>query len=280
MSERAFDLELMRRTAENYQRYFVPRISTPVAADLIATADLRHGERILDTACGTGVVTRLAIDQVTPGGTVAGLDPNPAMLAVARALGPPDVSIDWHEGRAEDLPFRDGSFDAVLCGMGLQFVSDRAAALREFHRVLVPGGRLAANVPGPTPPLFETLADGLARHVGPESAAFVHAVFSLHDPDDLRDVAAQAGFEGVEIRSSEIQLDFPPPAEFLWQYVWSTPLAAAVARVDEERRVALENEFSAECRPLAPVEGLACGVLMTTLLATKPGDADGEQPAR
>ena len=269
MSQRAHDAEFMRRTAENYERHFVPSIGAPVAADLMKVADLRPGERVLDAACGTGVVAKLAAEQVAPGGSVAGLDPNPAMLGVARATTRADVSIDWHEAPAEDLPFPDESFDAVLCGMGLQFLSDKEAGLPEFHRVLLTGGHLVANVSGPTPAPLAIMADALARHIGPESASFVHAVFSLHDSDNLRNLATAAGFEDVEVRSTEKSLPLPPPAEFLWQYVWSTPLAAVVAQVDEKRRAALEAEFSENCRPFAPTGTLAADVKMTTLRATK-----------
>jgi ubiquinone/menaquinone biosynthesis C-methylase UbiE len=269
MSQRRYEVEFMKRTAENYERYFVPSIGAPVAADLMETARLRPGERVLDAACGTGVIAKLAAERVAPGGTVAGLDPSPAMLAVARATTRSEMSIEWHEAPAEDIPFPDDSFDAVLCGMGLQFFSNKEAGLREFHRVLVPGGRLVANVPGPTPPPLEVMAESLARHIGPESAAFVHAVFSLHDPDDLRNLATHAGFEDVDVNSAFRSLELPPPAEFLWQYVWSTPLAAVVAHADEERRRALENEFSEKCRAFTPMGTQAGGVRMTTLLATK-----------
>jgi len=269
MAQQRYDAELMRRTAENYERYFVPSIGAPVAAGLMTAASLRPGERVLDAACGTGVVTKLAAEQVAPGGTVAGLDPNPAMLAVARATTRSDVAIDWHEAPAEELPFPDESFDAVLCGMGLQFFADKEAGVREFYRVLVPGGRLVANVPGPTPPPLEIMAESLSRHVGPESASFVHAVFSLHDPDDLRNLATQAGFEDVDIRSAVTWLKLPPPAEFLWQYIWSTPMAAEVAQADEEHRAALENEFSEKCRAFGRTGTLVGRVTMTTLLAKK-----------
>ncbi len=269
MPKPTFDSEFVKRTAENYERYFVPSIGAPVAADLVKTADLRPGERVLDAACGTGAVAKLAAPRVAPGGAVTGLDPNPGMLAVARESTPADVSIDWREAPAEDLPFPDQSFDVVLCGMGLQFFSDRDAGLREFHRVLAAGGRLVANVPGPTPPPLEILAKILARHMGPESASFVHAVFSLHDPEDLRNLGRHAGFEDVAVRSAVISLALPPPAEFLWQYVRSTPLAAAVGAIDEAGRTALENEFVEECRALAPTGKLAGGVKMTTLLARK-----------
>jgi hypothetical protein len=94
-------------------------------------------------------------------------------------------------------------------------------------------------------------------------------VFSLHDPDAVRNLATGAGFDAVYVRSSERSLELPPAAEFLWQYIGSTPLAAAVADADEKRRAALENEFSERCRSLAPEGPLVAGVQMTTLIATK-----------
>ncbi len=77
--------------AENYQRFFVPSIGGPVADDLIGVAALQSGQRVLDVACGTGVVTRLAAERVGGSGAVAGLDVTPGMLAVARATTPPDI---------------------------------------------------------------------------------------------------------------------------------------------------------------------------------------------
>jgi ubiquinone/menaquinone biosynthesis C-methylase UbiE len=269
MSQRRFDGEFMRRMAENYERYFVPTIGAPVAQDLMKSAGVSPGERILDAACGTGIVTKLAAERVAPRGTVSGLDLNPAMLAVARATTPPGVSIDWREAAAENLPFPDQSFDAVLCGMGLQFFSDKQKGLREFHRVLVPGGRLVATVPGPTPPPLEIMANALARHIGPDAASFVHVVFSMHDPDALRNLATQAGFSEVALSAAHIPLELPPPADFLWQYIASTPLAAAVADAPEDRRAALEREFSENCRALAPAGPLRGRVQITSMIALR-----------
>lgn len=114
----------------NYEKYFVPAIGAPLARDLVAAADLRPGERVLDVACGTGVITRLAAAQVGPTGAVAGLDVNPGMLAVARSATPGDTSIEWYETSAEAMPLADASFDIVLCQMGLQFIVDKVRALR------------------------------------------------------------------------------------------------------------------------------------------------------
>ncbi|MDP8927806.1 MAG: methyltransferase domain-containing protein [Actinomycetota bacterium] len=112
---------------ENYRRYFVPAIGEPLARDLLQVADLGAGERVLDVACGTGVVARLAAEHVGANGDVVAVDINPGMLHVARSTTPPDVQIDWREGSAENLPLPDRFFDVVLCQMGLQFVADKLA---------------------------------------------------------------------------------------------------------------------------------------------------------
>jgi ubiquinone/menaquinone biosynthesis C-methylase UbiE len=116
--------QLEGSAAELYQRYLVPAITMKWAEDLIDRAQPRAGEAILDVACGTGVVARLAAQRVTQG-QVTGLDLNAGMLAVARGMpyeGPP---ISWIEGSALDLPFPSDSFDVVLCQLGLQFFPDR-----------------------------------------------------------------------------------------------------------------------------------------------------------
>lgn len=239
---------------ENYQLHFVPTIGLPFATSCLDAAGLRQGERVLDIACGTGVVTRLAAEQVGSDGAVSGLDINPAMLAVARSV-PSAVPIEWHEGTAESLPFADGSFDVALSSLGLQFVPDKSAALREMWRVLVPDGRVAIATVGPISPLFATLEQALARHVTPEAAAFMKAVFSLYEPEELSRLATGAGFRNVEVQSSPVTLNFPGAAEFLWQYVHSTPLAAAVAHIDDARRAALQDDFVAGSRSFVNDDG-------------------------
>ena len=232
--------------AENYERYFVPAIGEPSARRLLDTARLRPGERVLDVACGTGIATRLAAEAVGPDGHVEGLDANPGMLEVARTVTP---GIDWHEAPADALPLPDTSFDVVLCSIGLQFFPDKVKALREMHRVLVPGGRTVVCAPGPTPPLFDAIDQALINHVGPGASMFVHAVFSLHDPDEARKLFASAGFAEVEAETRPVPLRVAPPADFFWQYVQSTPLAAVCSELDEPARAALEREVVERCRP-------------------------------
>ena len=231
--------------AENYEKYFVPTIGSAFATAVLGAARVQRGEHVLDVACGTGIVSRLAAEQVGPKGTVVGLDINPGMLAVARSNRSSGAPIEWHEGNAESLPLKDGSFDVVVSSLGLQFVSDKPAALHEMSRVLTPRGRVAIATVGPTPPMFAILEQALARHVKPEAAGFVRAVFSLYESKELEALADGAGFRDIEVRSEPRTIRLPAPADFLWEYVHSTPLAAAVAQIDEAGRAGLEGDVVA-----------------------------------
>ena len=234
--------------AENYERYFVPTIGTAFAEALLDEAGLLLGERVLDIACGTGIVTRLAAERVGPKGSLAGVDFNPAMLAVARSLPSADTAIEWHEASAESLPLDNDSFDVVVSSLGLQFVADKPAALSEMRRVLAPDGRLAIATGGPTPPLFAILEQALARHVKPEAVGFMRAVFSLYEPKEIETLTTGAGFRDTEVRSKDLTIPLGAPGDFLWRYVHSTPLAAAVAEIDDEARAALERDVVAGWR--------------------------------
>lgn len=266
MAEQYYGEDYGGNPPANYERFFVPAISEPLATDLIRRAALRPGERVLDVACGTGVVTRLALRQVGDTGTVAGLDVNPDMLAVARSATPPGMPIEWHEASAEAMPLPDASFDVVLCQMGLQFMPDKHAALREIWRVLVRDGRLILNVPGPTPRLFTLMGEALAHHIGAEAAGFVDHVFSLHDVAEIQNLVKGAGFRDVSVQSDTKLLHLPPPEEFLWQYLHSTPLAGAVAQVDAERRGSLERDVVAKWQEF--VEGRALMLQVRGVAAT------------
>ena len=269
MTQQAYGPSFGGNPAENYQRFFVPSIGAPVADDLIAYADLQPGERVLDVACGTGVVTRLAAERVGGSGAVAGLDVNPGMLAVARSQTPPDLSIDWYEASAEAMPLPDEAFDAVLCQMGLQFVPNKLAALREMRRVLVDGGRVLITVPGPKPRMFAIMTDGVARHLGSEAASFGDLVFSMHDADELSELMRGVGFRGVDAQTRAKTLQVPAPADFLWQYVHSTPISQAAAEAGETERDALERDVCAQWQEFVVDGSMRLEVGMTTATGLK-----------
>ncbi|MCA1644703.1 MAG: class I SAM-dependent methyltransferase [Chloroflexi bacterium] len=233
--------------AELYQRYLVPAITAFWAADLADRAALRQGERALDVACGTGVVARVAAERVGSTGSVAALDINPGMLAVARSLpAATGASIEWHEGSALALPFADATFDVALCQLGLQFLPDRDAALREMRRVLVPDGRLVFNVFGPIEhnPATQALADALDRHVGPHASVAKRTEHALADTEELRTLVTGASFRGVVIHTTRKMVRFPSPADYVRIQLAATPLASVLALYDAASR--------ARARPLHP----------------------------
>lgn len=248
MSTQYFDKTYGGNIAENYQRFFVPTIGAPFTKDIIGRAALRLGERVLDVACGTGAVAWLASQQVGNSGLVTGIDVNSGMLSVARSVTSPETSIEWHEGSAESMPLRDEAFDVVLCQLGLQFMADKPAALQEMRRVLVPGGRLILNLPGPVGRIFVIIADAMERHISPEAAGFVRHVFSLNDISELRRLTEDAGFRDITVDTDTLILRLPSPKEFLWQYVHSVPLAGVVAQAGEKASASLEQDVVAECQ--------------------------------
>jgi ubiquinone/menaquinone biosynthesis C-methylase UbiE len=243
---------------ELYQRFLVPAVTAMWAADLASRAALLPGDRILDVACGTGVVARLAAERVGGTGRVAGLDINPGMLAVARSL--PAVAgavVAWHRGSALALPFSAAAFDVVLCQLGLQFFPDRPAALREIRRVLVPGGRLALNVFGPIErnPATCALARALDRRMRPGASVAKRSEHALADTAELRALVAAALFTNIEIRTVTKMVRFPSASDYVRTQLAATPLAILIRGYDADRRNhligALAEDVGADLAPYA-----------------------------
>ena len=241
--------------AQLYESFFVPAIAGPAAGELLAEADLRPGERVLDVACGTGLITRAAAERVGPTGAVAGVDIAPDMIEVAKATPAVGGPIEWHQADATSLPFPDGFFDIALCQMGLMFIPDKQAAINELRRVIAPGGRAVINTPGTIQPFMKTIESAIADHIDPQLGGFVAAVFSMPDPQELADLLAEAGFEDVEGRTYSATFEVPGPAEFLWNYINLTPMAAPVAAAPDEAKAAMEAAVEGAWEP-SPTSGL------------------------
>ncbi len=233
--------------AETYERFFVPAMFVPWTGELLRHAAPRPGERVLDVACGTGVVARHVAPLVGQAGRVVGLDLSPAMLEVARGLPAPEgATIEWRQGDATALPFADGAFDLATCQQGLQFVPDRGAAARELRRVLAPGGRAAVAVwrSFEYNPFFRELNEALARRTGSRGPL---VPFSLGEEGELRGLLDSAGFSVVVIEAAALTVRFPSATDFLRLSVLS---AAAVipdlAGLDDAGRAALVTDIERE----------------------------------
>ncbi len=176
----------------------VPALFGQWTAKVVNAAWIKPGQRVLDVACGTGILGREIVSWTGATGFVAGLDPNRGMLEVAKQLDP---SVQWRQGFAESLPFPDQAFDVVVSQFGLMFFDDRSKALREALRVLVPEGRLAVAVWDTLDniPAYAAEVELLERVAGRQAAEALRAPFVLGNRDDLIALFADAGVASVEV---------------------------------------------------------------------------------
>ncbi len=190
--------QLTTNAAKIYDEFFVPALFAEWAPRLLAAVNVERGSRVLDVACGTGVVARHARHAFDA--QVVGLDLNLGMLATARAIAP---DIGWVRGVAELLPFADDSFDSVVCQFGLMFFTDPVAALGEMLRVLRPGGQVGVAVWASLEqnPGYDAVTRMLQDLFGDAAADAVRAPFLLGDVDLLRELFAEAGATNVEVQS-------------------------------------------------------------------------------
>jgi SAM-dependent methyltransferase len=238
--------------AEAYESLFVPALFGAWAPKLADAAALTEGERVLDVACGTGVVAREAARRCGATGSVAGLDLGAGMIAVARKLAP---GVDFREGNALALPWPDAAFDAVVCQFGLMFFGDREQAVREMARVLRPGGRLAvavwAAIEANT--AYAEEAALVERLAGAAAAQAIRAPYALADTVELSRLLASAGLSSIAIATHTSEARFPSVRAMIeadvrgWLPLMGVTLADATAEaIVGEAEVALAHHVVAD----------------------------------
>lgn len=242
---------------EIYARVFGPAMMGQWPSQVIALANPRPGEHVLDVACGTGLLTRPAAVTVGPQGRVIGLDVNPEMLDVARSTTSAPASaapIEWREGNANDLPFAQEIFDSVFCTFGLMYFPDRVAAVKEMHRVLKPMGSMALTVWGAMSqcPGQTALARSWERHFGADSASLFYTQHSLSDPEAVRALVHEAGFRNVSVSTTMGVVRLPSPEHLVRSYGALTDI-----QTDESTRQLVIEEVNAALQAYVDPEGLA-----------------------
>jgi len=219
---------------EIYEQALVGPLFRPWAELILNDVALAAGDRVLDVACGTGIVARLAKERLGEGGSVVGLDLSPAMLAVAREVA---RGIDWREGDAtRALPLQDNEqFDVVVCQQGLQFFSDKPAAARHMRRALAANGRLAVSTwrPDEELPVLWELRRVAERHVG----ALVDRRHSLGEAGPLERLLREAGFRDVRSKTVSRTIHFDDGSVFVRLNAMALVGMSAASRdmSDEER---------------------------------------------
>jgi ubiquinone/menaquinone biosynthesis C-methylase UbiE len=225
-----------------WSRLFVPSV--------VAAAEVAAADRILDVATGPGEAASLALAQVGPSGLVVGADISLAMLDAAqtRFAGARFRSV-VADGQA--LPFADGTFDAVLCQLGLMFFPDPAQGLHEFRRVLRPRRRAAVCVISARErvPMWGVLAEILSRYL-PDQREVLHLMFSLADAERLEQLFALAGFREISVTRETRESSFASFDDY-WAPIEEAPgsLPQAYRALPDASRQAVREEVRTRLAP-------------------------------
>jgi SAM-dependent methyltransferase len=224
--------------AHVYEDVFVPALFAQWVPTLLDHAGVTTGQRVLDVACGTGVVTRHAAELVGPAGAVSGVDLNPAMVQVAREGAP---AIDWRVGDAGDLPYEDAAFDAAVCQSALFFFADPAQAVREMARVVRTGGVVALQTYAglDEQPAYGPFVAAVARLAGDDARTLLGTYWSQGDLGALTSLLEAAGLEPTTADSTLGQVRFPSLDAFVHTEIQATPLAS---RIDQATLQAILGE--------------------------------------
>lgn len=255
---------------ELYERWLVGPLFRPWAEVTFEEVKLSPGHRVLDIACGTGIVARVAKERLGAAGHVVGIDISPNMLAVARTVAP---DIDWREGNASALPLRDGEqFDVVVCQQGLQFFPDKSAAAAEMRRALAQGGRLAVATwrSDEEIPFFRELRRVAERHLGPVA----DQRYRYGEAHPIEALLRAAGFS--EVRSTKISrtIRFEEGEPFLrLNTIALVGMSAAGKTMDDQGRKRVIEAIVNDSTPVARShsEGLELAFDLSTNLATAKG---------
>jgi ubiquinone/menaquinone biosynthesis C-methylase UbiE len=227
--------------AKVYEEFFVPALFREWAPRVAKAAYINAGDRVLDVACGTGVLARYIDQEVNPGGQVTGVDLNEGMLAVASGLS---SKIRWDKGNAESLPYDNDSFDAVVSQFGLMFFDDRSKSIQEMLRVLKPGKHLAVAVWDTldSSPGYGALTELLKQQFGDQVADKLRAPFALGDKQELLTLFHNAGIRTPQITTTMGLARFPSVRAWIYTDVRGWVMSELVSDEQLERLVVVAGE--------------------------------------
>ena len=230
------------KAVDYYERSWQKQLF-PAQKRLLELADLREGERVLDVACGTGLVTFPAAASVGVNGKVVGSDISQGMVNKAGEIAAAQNlrQIEFKRMDGEDLQFPDASFDVVLCALGLLYFPDPLKSLQEMYRVIKPGGRLVAAVWGERrncgwADIFPIVDSRVNSEVCP-------MFFFLGGQDILRRHFEMAGFENVASERLSSTLHYHSSEEALGAAFAGGPVALAYSRFDEQTREEAHRDY-------------------------------------
>src|SRR5215469_13408041 len=238
---------------QHYDRALGPMIFVDYATDMARRAADSSPARVLETAAGTGIVTRQLRSLLNAGVHLTATDLNPPMLEVARTKFQPGEQVEFRPADATALPFPDGTFDAVVCQFGVMFFPDKDRSYHEVRRVLAPGGRYLFSVwDSHRYNAFGRIAHEVAGSFFPaDPPHFYNVPFSYYQIDPIKESLINAGFTDINIAVVRLEKQISDAARFARGLVHGNPLIDQIkvrGGVDPDRIVdaiaeALNQEF-------------------------------------
>ena len=229
---------------ENYERYLVPLLFLDYGADLASRPDVPAGGAVLETACGTGAVTRHLQARLPEDSRLTVTDLAPPMVEHVRRVVGDHPNIEYRQADATDLPFPNDLFDAVICQFSLMLFPDKVKGMREAARVLKPGGRFVFNVWDKLERngFSKAVHEAVARIFPDDPPRFLEVPYSYHDLSAIVGDLQQAEFGTIEIVVQPRESKASDPRQVAMGLVAGSPLANQVA---ERGSLSLEDATAA-----------------------------------
>ena len=240
---------------ENYETHLVPLLFLDYAADLASRVDVPKGGTVLETACGTGAVTRHLRTHLGDDVRLTVTDLAPSMVEQAQKIVGDHPGTEYQPADAIDLPFPGDSFDAVVCQFSLMLFPDKEKAMREAARVLKPGGSFVFNVWDKLErnALSRAVHEAVAEIYPDDPPLFLEAPYSYHDLSAISDSLQRSGFETIEIVVQPRDSKASSPRQVAAGLVAGSPLAIQVAERGtpslEDATLAVEDAIEEEFGP-------------------------------
>ena len=228
----------------NYEKYLGPFLFEPYALDLVKRLPKGSLNNVLETACGTGRVTRHLVDALAANGKIVATDLNADMLSVAREKVT-DSRINCQVADAQDLPFDDNSFDAVVCQYGVMFFPEKPKAFSEAYRVLKTGGSFIFNCWDNLDknPATDIINKVLKEEFGTDAPTFLEqAPYSFFDQAEIRRLMQEAAFKDVKLEVLKINSRYNAPEVVINGFLDGTPLSAYLADKDPGKKSAVRKK--------------------------------------
>lgn len=236
----------------NYDKYLGPLLFETYALDLVERLQARHLKNVLEIACGTGRLTRHLLSLLPSDGSLVATDLNPDMIAEAKSHII-NKRVQWLQADAQRLPFKQNSFDHVICQFGVMFFPDKEVAFKEAFRVLEEGGAYIFSVwdsmiYNPRVFILNKVMDELFKDEAPDFLK--KGPYSYFDKDEIRDKLSKAGFGNISIDVVMKTTELKNVDDVVIGFVDGSPLSTFLAKkpvdLQQEVRHKLHEEIKAQ----------------------------------